>query len=313
MFIVRRLAILVVQLVVLSFIVFALTDLAPGSTEELLAGFNAQAPGQLEAIRHEYHLNDPLLERYGLWLRDASHLNFGRSVQSNQPVWAAISPRLSITVFLAFYALLFALTFGLVLGVLAALRSRTAVDRGIAGAAVVGLSTPAFVTGLVLLYVFGVRLGWFPIFGAGQGFVDRIWHLTLPAIALALGAVALILKLTRASMIEALAQDYIEFARSRGVPWHRVVVRHALRNALVPVVTGASVILAYMLTGAVLVEYTFALPGVGTLLVDAVTVKDIPVIQGLVVIAAVTVILVNLAVDVIYVNIDPRIRLSGSN
>lgn len=308
-FVVRRLIAFVAQLFVISVLTFSLLQLAPGEPEQLLIGLSQTTPEQIRSIRAEYNLDKPLLAQYIFWLKGAGELDFGDSLRTGQPVTQAIRERLPITMFLGLYAFAIAVSLGLVLGIVAALRSKTRLDRMIVGVAVFGVSSPAFATGLILLYVLGVLLGWFPIFGVGEGFLDRAWHMTLPAIAVAFGALALILKLTRAGMIEALDQDYVVFARARGVPAHRVVLRHALPNALIPVVTGAALILVYMLTGSILVETTFALPGMGSLLVESIEVKDIPTVQGLVMVAATTVILVNFVADMLYMVIDPRIRI----
>lgn len=309
-FVLRRLAIAVVLLLIISFAVFTLLDLAPGSLEQILLGPTPATPGALAAIRKEYHLNDPFFLQYLIWLKGAVHLDFGRSVVSSGPVISAIGGGLSVSLFLGIYGFAIAILLGVPLGILAGVKTRTAIDRAAVGLSVVGVSAPAYASGIYLLYIFGVWLGWFPVYGAGSGFLDRLWHLTLPAVALALTVMALVLKLTRAAMINALDQDYIVFARARGVPYRRVLVVYGLRNALVPIVTGAGAILGYMLTGAVLVETTFALPGVGALLVSSVTKKDIPVVQGVAVLLAVIIIVVNLLTDIVYVLIDPRIRFS---
>jgi peptide/nickel transport system permease protein len=174
------------------------------------------------------------------------------------------------------------------------------------------VSMPAFVTGTLLLYLLAVRFEIFPAFGAGSGFTDRLYHLTLPAIALAFTQATFVLKLTRAAMIEALDQDYVAFARARGVPAAQVVFTYALRNALVPVVTAGGIVLGALLTGAVLIEVVFALPGLGSLLIDSVNAKDIPMVQGLAILAATTIVLVNLLTDLLYLYVDPRIRLGAA-
>ena len=175
---------------------------------------------------------------------------------------------------------------------------------------VFGISSPAFVTGIFLLYVFGVVLGWFPTFGPGRGFVDRLWHLTLPAVALALSVMAIVVKITRAAMIEELDKDYVVFARARGMSRARITFAYVLRNALIPVVTAAGIIVVGLLASAIYVEVTFALPGLGSLIVDAVQKRDIPLIQGTTLVFACFVVLVNLVIDVIYALIDPRIRFT---
>jgi peptide/nickel transport system permease protein len=174
------------------------------------------------------------------------------------------------------------------------------------------VSAPPFATSLLLLYLLAVKVSVFPAFGAGSGFVDRLYHLTLPALALAVSAAALVIKLTRAAMINALEQDYVAFARARGLSGSRVVLGYALRNALVPVVTATGLVLGYVLTGAVLIEYTFSLNGVGAYLVDAVNFKDFPVVQGIALLVAAIIMITNLLTDVAYLFVDPRIRFGAA-
>ena len=308
LFVGRRLAALVALLLVVSFVVFTLLYLAPGSTEQVLIGTRQPTPELVAQLRAKHNLDDPFLQQYWTWLSGAIQFDFGDSIRTGRAVTDSIAASLEITVFLGVYAFLLALVAGVPLGVLAAVRRGSSTDRGVVGIAVLGVSTPAFVSGVVLLYVFAVALGWFPTFGAGEGFADRLWHLTLPAVAMAFLAVALIVKLTRAAMITVLEQDYIAFARARGVPTMRVLVRHALRNALVPIVTAAGLVLTAVLTGAVLVETTFALPGLGKLLVESVDYKDVPMLQGVVMVVATTTVVITLLVDLLYMAIDPRIR-----
>jgi peptide/nickel transport system permease protein len=308
LFVLRRLAALVVLLLILSLLVFALSYLAPGSPEQMLLGERPSTPETIAAIREQYNLNDPFIVQYGKWLENAVRLNFGNSIRTNEPVLSGIRDRAGLTFFLGGYAFLIAMGLGVPLGVLAAIKKQSTVDRGVVGLSVVGVSAPAFATGIFLLYVFAVVLGWFPVFGQGSGFADRVWHLTLPAIALALTGMALVLRLTRAGMIGALEQDYVAFARARGLPAREVIVSYAFRNALVPVVTAGGLILGIMLTGAVLVEVTFALPGLGSLLVTSVSFGDVPMVQGLAMLTAIVIVLVNLLTDVLYLFVDPRIR-----
>jgi peptide/nickel transport system permease protein len=308
LFIARRLAALVLLLVIISFLVFSLLYLAPGSPEQMLIGERPSNPETIEAIKEQYHLNDPFIVQYGKWFRGAIRLDFGNSIRTNEPVLSGILDRAGLTFFLGGFAFLIAMGFGVLLGVLAAVKSQTTIDRSVVGLSVIGVSAPAFATGIFLLYIFAVVLGWFPVFGQGSGFADRVWHLTLPAIALALTGMALVLKLTRAGMIGALEQDFVAFARARGLSAREVLLTYAFRNALVPVVTAGGVILGLMLTGAVLVEVTFALPGVGSLLVTSVSFGDIPMVQGLAMLIAIVIVLVNLLTDVLYLFIDPRIR-----
>lgn len=310
LFVARRLVALVLLLLIISFGVFALLYIAPGSVEQVLLGTRPSNPETLQAIRDEHNLDDPFLTQYAKWLQGAVVLDFGRSIRTSEPVLSGIRDRMGLTLFLGMFGFLIALVLGVLLGVVAAVKKRGFIDRSVVGLSVIGVSAPAFATGIFLLYIFAVLLGWFPAFGQGEGFTDRLWHLTLPALALALTAMALILKLTRAAMITALEQDYVAFARARGIPRTRVLFTYAFRNALVPVVTAAGLILGYMLTGAVLVEVTFALPGVGSLLVDSVEFKDVPMVQGLTMVVAFVIIFVNLLTDILYLFIDPRIRFS---
>jgi peptide/nickel transport system permease protein len=298
-------------LLAISFGTFGLLTVAPGNTAQLLLGTRQQSPAVIESVKHEYHLDKPFLTQYGIWLRHAVRLDFGRSIRTQQSVWSGLSGRLGLSVFLGLYATVIAVFLGVPLGILAAVKRRRFVDRTVVGMSVVGVSTPAFTSGVVFLYFFGVLLGWFPIFGAGGGFVDRLYHLTLPAVALALTVMALVVKLTRAAMIGALEQDYIVFARARGVSAGSVLVTYALRNALVPIVTAAGAVLGALIAGAVLVEVTFTLPGLGSLLVESVEAKDIPMVQGITVVIAVVIVIVNLLTDLLYLAVDPRIRFGA--
>ena len=285
-----------------------------GARERRAVASRARAPdpATLQAIRHQYHLDDPFLTQYWLWLKQALELNFGSSIRTGQSVTAVMRSSGGVTLFLGLYGFCIAMAAGVPLGILAALRRRTLVDRAIVGLSVIGVSAPAFASGIFLLYFFAVLLGWFPVFGPGTGFTDRLWHLALPAIALALTAMALVVKLTRVAVINALDQDFVTFARARGLSSWRVLRIYVLRNALIPVVTAGGLILGYMLSGAVLVEVTFAVPGLGALLVDSVNFKDVPVVQAIVLLVALLIVIVNLLTDIAYVLIDPRIRLAGS-
>ena len=309
----RRLLIAVPLLVVVTFGVFALIHIAPGSPERALLGARASSPETIAAIRAKWNLDEPFLMQYVLWLKAVVGGDLGTSIQSNQPVADGIGQRLGVSVFLGAYAVLISLVVGIPLGMWAALRRGSAIDRTVVGVSVLGVSAPGYATGLALLYVFAVLLGWFPVFGSGEGFFDRAYHLTLPAIALALSLLALIIKITRAAMIDELDQDYVAFARARGLPRRRVLGPYVLRNALIPIVTAAGIIVVVLIGGAVLVEVTFGIEGLGTFLVDGVVRRDIPVVQGLVLMIALFVILLNLGLDVLYTVIDPRIRFKKAD
>jgi peptide/nickel transport system permease protein len=306
-FIARRLLLTVVLLVVLSLVVFSLIYITPGTPEQALIGNHDVTAQQLANIKHKYHLDQPFLVQFGHWLVNAVRLNFGTSIQTQEPVSTMLRQSSAVTIFLGLYSFVVAVGVGVPLGVLAALRHRRSADRTVVGLSVLISSTPVFVTGIALLYVFAVVFKIFPAFGAGTGFRERLWHLTLPAITLGAAVSALVVKLTRTAMINALEQDYVAFARARGASWSRVLVRYALRNALVPIITAGGLVLTAVLGGSVLTEVTFTLSGLGELLITAVNGKDYPVVQGVALVIAALVVLVNLLVDVTYALVDPRI------
>ncbi|HEX6519860.1 MAG TPA: ABC transporter permease [Streptosporangiaceae bacterium] len=308
-FLARRLAVLVVLMVVISFLVFSLLYISPGSVIDTLLGTNPRTPDEVRFLTHEYHLDKSFWEQYWLWASQALQLHFGNSIQTSLPVASEIKARLPTSLFLGVYAYILTMLLGVGGGIMAALRRRSVVDRGIVGSSMVALSTPAFVSGVFLIWLLAIKVRWFPVSGPGSGFADELWHLTLPAVALALTGTAYLVKHTRAAMIGVLDQDYVTFARARGLSTVRVLFTYALRNALIPVVTISGVILSYVIVGAVLVEDTFSVPGIGQLLVQSATAKDLPMIQGVAMLVAVVIIVANLLADIAYIAVDPRIRL----
>ncbi|WP_331372734.1 ABC transporter permease [Sinorhizobium chiapasense] len=307
-FVMRRLAVTIPLLLIISFGVFALVHIAPGDPVRSLLGARAPDPATVAAIRARYHLDDPFLVQYGKWLSQVIRGDLGVSIQGNRAVTSTIADRLGVTIFLSLMSTILVLGLGILLGAVAAFRRGTRLDRAVVMFSVFGISSPAFVTGIFLLYLFGVLLHWFPIFGPGKGFLDRAWHLALPALALATSVMAIVVKITRAAMIEELARDYVTFARARGLSSRRILFAYVLRNSLIPVVTAAGLIVVGIVAGAIYVEVTFSLPGLGASMVDAIQKRDIPTIQGTTLLFSAFVLLVNLAVDVIYTLIDPRIR-----
>jgi peptide/nickel transport system permease protein len=307
-YLLRRLAGAAAVLLLISIGVFALAHLAPGDLSLTLLPPDATVEMR-SVIRAEYHLDEPFVVQYWFWLSGALVGDFGVSARTMEPVLDAILSRFGVTLSLAGAAFAITLLTAVPLGVWAALRRGSTVDRAVVGISVFGVSTPAFATGLLLIYVFAVWLDWLPALGLGRNPADRLVHLVLPSVALATSVMALVLKLTRAAMIDVLEQDYVTFAKARGVPPAAVIVTYGLRNALVPVVTASGLVVAYMVTGAVLVEATFSLPGIGGLLVDSVTVSDTPVVQGLALFTSALIVGVNLVTDLVYVVVDPRIQL----
>ncbi|GAA3602976.1 ABC transporter permease [Nonomuraea rosea] len=309
-FLLRRLAGTVVVVLVLSVGVFGLLYLAPGSIQQTLLGTRPATAETIAAIQARYHLNDPVTVQYLRWFGGVLHGDLGTSIRTGVPVADMLGQRLPLTLALTGYGTLLAALAGLPLGVLGALRRGRATDRLVVTAGVVGLSAPPFAVGLLLLVVFALGLGWFPVYGTGEGFGGSLWHLTLPAAALAAGAAGMLVRFSRAALVRELEQDYVVFARARGLSGP-VVLGYAMRNSLVPVLTAAGLIVTGMLAGTVLVEVTFALPGLGSLLVDSVTFKDVPVVQALALLLTLLIAAVNLLVDVGYSLVDPRVRLGG--
>jgi peptide/nickel transport system permease protein len=265
-------------------------------------------------VREQNDLDKPVPVQYLAWLGRAVRLDFGESFTTTESVRDGLASRLPVSAELGLLGFLLAVGVGVPMGVLAAVRGRSTLDRSVVALSVIGVSAPAFATGLFLLYVFGVKLGWFPVFGeGGPGALDRLRHLVLPAIAVGLAGLAPILKLTRAATAETLDRDYVAFARARGVASGRVLRSYALRNALIPVVTVAGGLLGFMITGVALVEVTFSINGLGSLLVTSVERKDVPMVQGLTVLVALTVVAVNILTDLLYVAIDPRIRFARTD
>lgn len=304
----RRIAAVVASLLLISLLVFSIVHLTPGSPEQVLLGTRPSTPETLDAIRSRYHLDDPFLVQYLRWLGDAAQLDLGQSIRTGQSVGAILEERVPISFFLALYAATIAVAVSIPAGLVAGVRNNTRVDRVITLLSTAAVSSPPFVVGFLLLYVFGVGLGWFPTFGVGTGFLDRLWHLTLPAVALALPGLAILARQTRAAAYSVYSQDYTTFARARGLSWRLVWGRYALRNSSLPVVTTSGLVLGYFLTGAVMVEMTFALPGIGTLMVESVTTKDLPVVQALAMLAALFVLSANLLADLAHSFLDPRVR-----
>lgn len=309
-FLLRRLLALAPLWVGISLIAFILATLAPGDPARMSAQELAGRPPTQEEVaaeRERLGLNAPFPVRYVRWLGNAATGDFGRSYRSGEPVAVALLQRLPSTVQLAAAATLLALALALPLGVLGAMRRNSPVDHITRVVAMAGASIPSYWLAYLLILVFAVRLHWLPVSGRGG------WqHLVLPAVALGLGSAAVLMRLTRAELLETLNQDYVQTGRAKGLSEGRVVVGHAFRNALVPVVTMTGIQFGTLLGGAAIVETVFAWPGIGKFLVDSISARDYPVIQGFVIVAGTTFLLVNLAVDVAYAWLDPRIRLAAA-
>lgn len=312
-FIGRRLLNLVILLFVLSLVTFGLLYLTNSDPARTLAGAKKVSAAQLAEIRHQYHLDEPLWKQYAIWLGNAIHGDFGTSIRTQLPVAQMIGQRAWVTLTLALMAIAIALLIGLPLGVVAAKRHGTWRDGLITALAVVGVSAPSFSVGLLLLYVFAVKLGWFPVYGLGDGsFADAVPHLLLPAITLAVGLFAAVIKVSRASLLEQVESDYTLFAQSRGVS-RGTITRWQLRNAALPIMTSSGLLIASLISGTVVVETTFSLGGLGTLLQESVTFKDIPVVQAVTLLLATIICVTTAIIDALYALADPRLRPSGGH
>jgi peptide/nickel transport system permease protein len=303
----RRLLGLVITLLIASFVIFSLLYIAPGNPLTTLLGSRGASPERIAALEAQYHLDEPFLARYWHWITDALQGDLGRSIVFNQPVAHLIEGRITTTVILVGLAGVLIMVGGVLAGTLAAMRPGR-VDGGIMAGATLGLATPAFVIGVALIGVFAVNLGWFPAFGAGSGPLDRLWHLTLPALTLAFGGAAYTARITRSAVRTELGREHVETARSRGLPERAIVRRHVLRNALIPITTVAGLTIAALIAGTVVVENVFALDGLGSMLVRSILQKDFAIVQAVVLILVATFVVVNTIVDLLYTAIDPRLR-----
>lgn len=312
-YVLGRLAGAAILLVVYSFGIYSLLALAPGDPVRLLLGNLPATPETMEAIRARYNLDDPFLLQYWNWLTDAVHLDLGQSVLTGQGVSSAIVERAGVTVQLGALTFLITMALGIPLGMVAGLRRGRFADRLVSQLSMISVSAPSFAVGILLIIVFAGQLNWLPAIGAGDPGSDRLRHLILPAVALSTATIALVVRYTRTAVIEVAGQDYIIAARARGVKPSRLLFNYVLRNSLVPVITAAGVVLSFVMVGAVVVEATFALPGLGSLLVSAVQQKDLPIVQGVTLVIAATVFLINLVTDLAYLAVDPRIAVSGAS
>jgi peptide/nickel transport system permease protein len=308
----RRLTGMLLVLLASSVIVFSFLHLAPGDPAKILLAGRPITPQVLEAVRHKYALDKPIVVQYAAWISNILHGDLGDSVRERDTVLHVLRPRLGITLTLTAYAAFIVLVVGIPVGIISAVKRSGPIDVISSVSTLVAASVPPYVSAVVLIVLFAVTYSWFPALGAGNGGLDRLYHLTMPAIALALSAMAIISRVTRISMIEALAADYVETARVRGFSGSRVVLKHALRGALIPVVTVSGVVVGYLLSGAVLIEYAFSLNGLGSLLVASVQGRDYAVVQALALLFTAEFLLINLIVDLLYALIDPRIRASRS-
>jgi ABC-type dipeptide/oligopeptide/nickel transport system permease component len=301
-YILKRLLMLIPVLLGVSLVSFSLLHMVPGDPAVLLAGEDAN-PDFIQNVRKEYGLDQPLYLQYLYFLSHVIQGDFGTSIRNREPVIKLLRERFLFTIQLSFFSILIAGLIGLIAGVISSTKQYSFFDHLSMVSALFGISMPIFWLGLLLMLVFSVHLRWFPAGGKGT-----LAHLILPAIALGAASSAMIARMTRASMLEVIRQDYIRTARANGLREFIVIYKHGLKNAMIPVITVFGLEFGYMLGGAVLTETVFSLPGIGRLMIDGIFQRDYPVVQGAMLLVATTFVLVNLLTDIAYAFFDPRIR-----
>ena len=306
----RRFAGMAVVMLMVAAIVFVIARVVPGDPAAVMLGSNA-TPADVAALRAQLGLDRPLPVQFVLYLRDILSFDLGNSIFLNRPVIDALLDRAELTGWLTGMSVMIAVLIGVPVGVLAAVRRGTMLDQAVTAVSMLAASLPSFWVGLTLIEYFAVRLGWFPVAGYGDpgaALGARLHHLVLPAVALGLPNSALIIRFTRTSMLDVLHEDYVRTAKAKGLGPGAVIVKHAFRNALIPVLTVIGLTIATLIGGAIVTETVFGLPGVGNLIVSAVLRRDYPVIQGALLIISGLYVLINLAVDLLYAVVDPRVR-----
>jgi peptide/nickel transport system permease protein len=309
-YVTRRILATIPVMLIVAFCVFSLLYIAPGDPAAIIAGDQA-TPADVERIRASLGLDRPFLLRFGEWFWQILHGDLGTSIFTNLPVSHMIAQRIEPTISLMLLAIVFAVSVAIPLGVLAAWKHGSWIDQAVMVLAVFGFSTPVFVVGYLLAYVFALQFNWLPVQGFNSlstGIVPFLRNMALPTLALGLVFIALLARITRATMLDVLNQDYVRTAKAKGVGQRAVLFVHALKNAAVPIITVIGNGVALLIGGAVLTESVFAIPGLGRLTLDAILRRDYPVIQGVVLLFSFSYVVVNLLVDLAYTLFDPRIR-----
>lgn len=310
-YVVKRLLLTIPILLGVTGITFAMVHLQPGDVIDVLVGFNDVSAETERQLREQYNLDEPIYVQYVLWLRDAMVLDFGQSFISERSVGEAISTRLPYTVLLGVLALFISIAIGVPAGIIAAVRKGEQADEVSRVAALLGVATPNFWLGLMLLLVFSVQLGWFRTIPPSDVAVydpSLLKFMVLPAITLGTASAALLMRIMRSSMLEELNKEYVKMARAKGLPERTVITKHVVRNSLISVVTVAALQIAFIVDGAVVIEQVFSVRGIGRLLLGAILQRDFPIIQASVLMIGVTIVFANLLADIIYSYLDPRIR-----
>jgi peptide/nickel transport system permease protein len=301
---------LLATLLVSSFVIFGALFLAPGNPIAVLSGGRSLPPDSVRILEARYHLDEPFLTQYWLWLKGVLHGDFGISIALREDVSTLIASRIWTTAALVLYASVLILVIGIGLGVVAGLR-RGPLDTSVLAVTAISAAIPSFVAAIVLILLFSVKLTWFPSLGNGRGLFGTIYYLTLPAIALAISSVAIVARVTRASVREEFAREHVQTAVSRGIPSRQLIRRHVLRNAAIPITTISGITVASLIAIAAVVERAFGLNGLGAYLVASANSKDFAVVQGISLVLVAAFVLVNLLVDLLYAVLDPRVNLGS--
>jgi peptide/nickel transport system permease protein len=304
LFILKRIVQIVPVTLGVTLVVFLIMQMIPGDPALILAGEGASNE-TVEELRENLGLNKPLYVQYGEYINNLLHVDMGNSLKNKQPVLEEITARLPITIELAIYSILITIVLGLIAGIISAIRPYSVLDVGLMIVALLGISLPSFWLGILLMYVFSVQLHWLPVAGW-----ESAKHIILPAITLGAGGAAIVARMTRSSMLEVINQDYIRTAKAKGLKGYVIILKHALRNALIPVITVVGLQFGTLLGGTVLVESVFAVNGLGRMIVDAIRTRDIPVVQGGVLVASLIFVVINLFVDILYRIFNKRIDLN---
>lgn len=309
--ILSRLSGIAAVLLLLVTVVFVIVRVTPGDPAAVMLGADASAQ-DIADLRERLGLNAPLIQQYFSFLAGVARGDLGQSIFLGMPVTSALAARAEPTFFLTLFSILIAVAIALPVGITSAYKRGTTFDQVVVGISMIAASVPSFWLGLILIQTFAVGLGWLPVSGYGgpdTGFFERLRHLMLPAVALGIVNSALITRFTRAAMLDVLSDDYIRTARAKGSSEWSVVLKHALKNALIPIITVIGLSIALLVSGAVVTETVFGLPGIGNLVVSAVLRRDYPVIQGTLLVVAAIYVLINFIVDMLYLFVDPRVRL----
>jgi ABC-type dipeptide/oligopeptide/nickel transport system permease component len=307
-YILRRSVQMIPVLIGITLITFLLIQAIPGDPASIMLGTHAR-PDSVAALNRQLGLDKPLWQQYGIYLRNLLQLDLGDSIKFKVSVASLLGDRLPISMLLIAWATLLTIVVSLPLGIISALRKDGLFDQIIRASLMVTMVMPGFWVGIILLIVFSVRFGWFPVSGYGDGFVDHLHHLFLPGLTIALSLSPILVRALRASILEAMSADYVKTARAKGLAERVVIYGHVLRNALIPTVTLLGLSVGYLIGGTVIVENVFSLPGAGALLVQAISARDYPLVQSTTLVFATLVIAVNLVTDLIYSFLDPRVRL----